>query len=100
MHYSGASFKQNYSIQNSTNASLEDNREAIKNDSTAFGIAAAVLGIVYLISGIFCIDCFNHTAIRQISRIRIAYLKSFIRQEIGWFDVTSGNNNFAVRVTE
>lgn len=90
----------NLSTQNSTNATLEENREAIKNDSIAFGIAVAVFATVSLVSGIFCIDCFNRTAIRQISRIRIKYFQSFIRQDIEWFDVASGNNNFAVRVTE
>lgn len=93
-------YSTNLSSQNRTNATLEENREAIKNDSIAFGIAVAVFATVSLVAGIFCIDCFNHTAIRQISRIRIKYFESFIRQEIGWFDVASGNNNFAVRVTE
>lgn len=56
--------------------------------------------IVHLLAGIFCVDCFNHTALRQTSRIRIEYFRSLMRQEIGWYDVASGNSNFAVRVTE
>lgn len=85
---------------NSTNASWEDNREEIKNDSISYGITTAVCAAVYFLSSIFAVDCFNYTAIRQISRIRIKYFQSFVRQEIGWYDVASGNDNFAVRVTE
>lgn len=101
MHYSGSWFKFHKFINKyRTNASLEVNREAIRNDSISFGITVGLCALVQLLSGIVCIDCFNHTAIRQISRIRIKYFQSFIRQEIGWYDVASGNNNFAVRVTE
>lgn len=60
-------------------------------------ILAAVL---FLIAGIVCTDCFNHTAIRQITRIRIRFFESLMRQEIGWYDIAGDNNNFAVRVTE
>lgn len=53
-----------------------------------------------LISGVICVDAFNHAALRQITRIRIRYFQSLMRQEIGWYDVAGGSNNFAVRLTE
>lgn len=87
--------------QNRTaNATLEENSEEIKNDSIAYGILMTIGSTVHLLAGIFCVDCFNQTAIRQISRIRIKYFQSLMKQDIGWYDVASGNNNFAVRVTE
>ncbi|XP_031622750.1 multidrug resistance protein homolog 65-like [Contarinia nasturtii] len=39
-------------------------------------------------------------AIRQITRIRVEYFKSLMRQEVGWYDVADGKHNFAVRITE
>lgn len=87
-------------LQNSTNATMEENRTEIKNDSIAYGILMTLGSTVHLLAGIFCVDCFNMSALRQITRIRIRYFQSLMRQEIGWYDVASGNNNFAVRVTE
>lgn len=81
-------------------ASVEENRAEIKNDSIAYGILMTIGSVVHLIAGIFCVDCFNHTALRQITRIRIKYFQSLMRQEIGWYDVADGNDNFAVRITE
>lgn len=53
-----------------------------------------------LAAGSFSVDCFNRAAIHQITKIRIKFFESLIRQEIGWFDVADKTNNFAVRITE
>lgn len=82
------------------NATLEDNRAEIVNDSIAFGILLSIVISLQLISGVICVDTFNHAALRQITRIRIRYFQSLMRQEIGWYDVAGGSNNFAVRLTE
>lgn len=59
----------------------------------------ALVALLQLIAGIFSVDLFNYTALKQITRIRIKFLQSLMRQEVGWYDVTSGNN-VAVRITE
>lgn len=72
----------------------------IINDSVSYGILLSVTTLIQLVAGIFAVDGFNQTALRQITRIRIKYFQSLMRQEIGWYDVAGSNNNFAVRATE
>lgn len=79
---------------------MAENRQEIKNDSIAYGILLTLASLLHLLAGIACVDCFNHTALRQITRIRIKFFQSMMRQEIGWYDVTGSNSNFAVRITE
>lgn len=50
--------------------------------------------------GIFCVDCFNRTAIRQVTRIRTKYFESLMRQNIAWYDIAAGKTNFSIRITE
>lgn len=83
-----------------TNATVEENRNEIKNDSVAYGILLASASLLHLIAGIICVDCFNHAALSQINRIRIKFFQSLMRQEVGWYDVAGSNNNFAVRIIE
>lgn len=83
-----------------TNASVKENNQEIINDSISYGILLTITSVVQLIAGIFCVDCFNHTALRQITHIRIKFFQSLLRQDIGWYDVTGNNTNFAVRITE
>lgn len=52
-----------------------------------------------MITGIFCVDCFNYAAMRQVTRIRVKFFESMMRQDVGWYD-TSNGNNIAVRITE
>lgn len=88
------------SLNYRTNATVEENRQEIRNDSVAYGILLALASFMHLLAGIVCVDCFNHTALRQITRIRIKFFQSLMRQEVGWYDVAGTNNNFAVRITE
>lgn len=82
------------------NATAEENRHEIINDSVAYGILLGLASLFHLFAGIICIDCFNHTALRQVTRIRMEFFKSLIRQEVGWYDVAGSCNNFSVRMTE
>lgn len=85
----------------STSTANDDQiKSAIIEDSVAYGILLSVTTLIQLIAGIFAVDGFNQTALRQITRFRIKYFQSLMRQEIGWYDVAGGNNNFAVRATE
>lgn len=80
--------------------SHSENLAEIKNDTISCIILHTLLFLMYFLTGIFAVDCFNHTALRQITRMRIKYFESMIRQEIGWYDVADGSNNYAVRITE
>lgn len=82
-----------------TNASWEVNRAEIVNDSMAYGILMTLTAVLQLLTGVFCVDLFNHTALRQTTRMRIEFFQSLMRQDIGWYDTANGNN-FAVRITE
>lgn len=82
------------------NATDDAIKTEIINDSLSYGILLTLATLIQLIAGIFAIDCFNRTALRQITRIRIKYFQSLMQQEIGWYDVAGSNNNFAVRATE
>lgn len=59
-----------------------------------------LVSVIQFVAGIFSIDLFNYTALKQITRIRTQFFRSLLRQEIGWYDTSSGNNNFTVRITE
>lgn len=83
-----------------TNATWDENAAEIINDGRSFAILLSCSMLIQFIAGIFAVDCFNQAAARQITRIRIEYFQSLMRQEIGWYDVFGSNNNFAVRITE
>lgn len=83
-----------------TNATDKENHEELLNDSIAFLIASIVETVIQLIAGAICVDCFNQTAISQVTRIRIKYFASLMRQDIGWYDTEKGNSNFTVRLAE
>lgn len=90
----------NFINNNRTNATIEENQHEIINDSIAYGILLTSTSVLHLLVGIVSVDCFNHMAIRQITRIRVEYFKSLMRQEIGWYDNADNDHNFTVRITE
>lgn len=55
-------FKYNFQFFFSTNASVEENRLAIIEDSVAYGILMTTVSVFQFVMGIFCIDLFNYTA--------------------------------------
>lgn len=83
-----------------TNATWDENATEIINDGRSFALILSLAMLIQFIAGIFAVDCFNQAATRQITRIRIKYFQSLMRQEVGWYDVFGSNNNFAVRITE
>lgn len=97
----GSIFHNNFQIYSSfrTNATREENLAEIINDSIGYGILKSLIALFYFLTGIVAIDSFNYTALKQITRIRIRFFESLIRQDIAWHDV-SNDNNFAVRITE
>lgn len=82
-----------------TNGTLEENRNEIINDSIAYGVLMLILTILQFIAGIFCVDCFNRAAIRQVTRIRCKFFETLMRQDIAWYDTECGKTNFSVRIT-
>lgn len=45
------------------------------------------------------VDMVNYSALKQISRIRREFLQSVLRQEMAWFDTSTGGN-FVTQLTE
>lgn len=82
------------------NASDADIYDAIIHDSISYAIHTGLSTILQLISGIICVDCFNRTAIRQMTRMRIKFFESVMKQEIAWHDIEGGKSNFTVRIAE
>lgn len=58
-----------------------------------------IVSAIQFVSGIFCIDLFNYTALKQVTRIRTLFFGSLLRQEVGWYDTTK-DTNFAARISE
>lgn len=82
-----------------TNATMDENRSALLEDSVAFGIGAAAISIFQFVFAAISVDILNYSALKQIGRIRQLFLESVLRQDMSWYD-TSTSNNFAVRMTE
>lgn len=83
----------------STNASKEENREAIIEDSIAFGVGSLVGSVAMFLLITVAIDLSNRIALNQINRIRKLFLEAMLRQDIAWYDTSSGSN-FASKMTE
>ncbi|XP_031637889.1 multidrug resistance protein homolog 65-like, partial [Contarinia nasturtii] len=81
-----------------TNASQAENNEEMRNDSIAFVIASLVETAVVIVAGIICVDCFNHAAISQVTRIRIAYFTALMQKDARFYDIEKGKSNFTVRL--
>ncbi|EDV36373.1 uncharacterized protein Dana_GF11993 [Drosophila ananassae] len=82
-----------------TNASKEENREAIIEDSIAFGVGSLVGSVAMFLLITVAIDLSNRIALNQINRIRKLFLEAMLRQDIAWYDTSSGSN-FASKMTE
>ncbi|XP_073848261.1 multi drug resistance 49 isoform X1 [Musca autumnalis] len=82
-----------------TNATYEENMEAIREDSMAFGLGSVAGAIVLLIVIAAAVDILNTVAMKQIGRIRNEYLEAILKQDMSWFDTASGNN-FASQMSE
>lgn len=83
-----------------TNASKEERLDALLEDSTAFGIGCAVGATMQFIFCALSVDILNHVALKSISRIRLRFLDSILRQDMIYYDTSANSENFAVKITE
>ncbi|XP_062136311.1 LOW QUALITY PROTEIN: multidrug resistance protein homolog 65 [Drosophila sulfurigaster albostrigata] len=82
-----------------TNATREENNDALYDDSVSYGILLTIVSVIMFISGIFSVDIFNFIALRQVTRMRIKLFESVMRQDIGWHDLAT-KQNFAQSMTD
>ncbi|XP_021208843.2 multidrug resistance protein homolog 49 isoform X1 [Bombyx mori] len=82
-----------------TNASREENRLALIEDSQAFGVGCTVFSIAQFIIGAISVDLFNVTALRQIERVKTHFLQAVLRQDLTWYDLNT-SMNFATKVSD
>ncbi|XP_059046777.1 multidrug resistance protein homolog 49-like isoform X2 [Achroia grisella] len=82
-----------------TNASAEENRLALIEDSQAFGIGCFVFSVLQFVVGAISVDLFNFAALRQIERVKQRFLQSVLRQDITWYDLNT-TMNFATKVSD
>ncbi|BFG05140.1 multidrug resistance protein homolog 49 [Drosophila madeirensis] len=82
-----------------SNASKEENHQAIIEDSIAFGVGSLVGSVAMFVLITLAVDIANRVALKQIGRIRKVFLEAMLRQDITWYDTTSGTN-FASKMTE
>ncbi|XP_072945637.1 multidrug resistance protein homolog 49 [Epargyreus clarus] len=82
-----------------TNASAEENRLALIEDSQAFGIGCTVFSVLQFIVGAISVDLFNYTALKQIDRVKERFLRAVLRQDITWYDLNT-SMNFATKVSD
>lgn len=81
------------------NATIDENRTEIINDATAYGILMTIVGLVQFAAGIVAVDVFNNTALKQVMRMRVAYFRSLLGQDVSWYDLNK-DTNVAVRISE
>ncbi|XP_049809966.1 ATP-dependent translocase ABCB1-like isoform X1 [Schistocerca nitens] len=74
-------------------------RTAFMDGVRSFSVYNAILGAAAFVLTYVCIFTFNYVAHRQIYRIRDRYLKSALRQDIGWYDLNQ-TGDFASRMSE
>ncbi|CAH2055805.1 unnamed protein product, partial [Iphiclides podalirius] len=82
-----------------TNASAEENRIALIEDSQAFGIGCTVFSVIQFICGAVSVDLFNYAALKQIDRVKEKFLQAVLRQDITWYDLNT-TMNFATKVSD
>ncbi|GBP96098.1 Multidrug resistance protein homolog 49, partial [Eumeta japonica] len=82
-----------------SNASLEENRLALIEDSQAFGIGCMAFSVLQFVCGMLSVDLFNYTALNQINRIKVRFLRAVLRQDIAWYDLNT-SLNFATKIAD
>uniref|UniRef100_A0A1A9X3Q1 ABC-type xenobiotic transporter n=1 Tax=Glossina brevipalpis TaxID=37001 RepID=A0A1A9X3Q1_9MUSC len=82
-----------------TNATHEENMEAIKVDGWAFLLGSVVGSSLQLLTIAISVNVLNRLALKQISRVRKLFFESILRQDMSWYDTNSGNN-FASKMAE
>uniref|UniRef100_A0A1B0D3W1 ABC-type xenobiotic transporter n=1 Tax=Phlebotomus papatasi TaxID=29031 RepID=A0A1B0D3W1_PHLPP len=67
------------------NASWEESRVEIINDSESYLIWLSIMAAVQFVASVLFVDIFNYTALRQITRIRVKFFQAMVRQEMAIF---------------
>ncbi|KAL9297836.1 hypothetical protein ACSQ67_023732 [Phaseolus vulgaris] len=87
-----------YILSEVINAFGDKNSHLTKHDVNMYALrlfcAALGVGLSAFIEGI----CWTRTAERQASRMRMEYLKSVLRQEVGFFDTQTGGTSTTYQV--
>lgn len=73
--------------------------EALYDDSIAYGIGMSIASGGMFIFGVISVDAFNLAALKQVTKMRMNFFESTIRQNIGWHD-TATDQNFALKMAE
>ncbi|XP_047524484.1 multidrug resistance protein homolog 49-like [Pieris napi] len=81
------------------NASHEENMEALVEDGKAMAIGLFVSVFVSLVLCFISVSLISWSALRQITRIRLMFLQSVLRQDMTWFD-TDNEFNLASKMSE
>lgn len=62
------------------------NRSNIQAEANRLMLEICLLGVIGMISGLVMYACWMVTGERQVITCRKEYLKSLLKQDIGWFD--------------
>ncbi|KAJ2945157.1 hypothetical protein O0L34_g9220 [Tuta absoluta] len=82
-----------------SNASREENKKALLEDSVAFGVGCAVFSLIQLVCAAISVDLFNCVALKQIERVKEKFLRAVLRQDISWYDLNT-SMNFATKISD
>ncbi|XP_050514651.1 multidrug resistance protein 2-like isoform X2 [Diabrotica virgifera virgifera] len=64
-----------------------------------FALMNSLIGIGMFVFSYLATVTFNYSAMRQIFKIRSAYLKSILNQDVGWYDINQ-TGDFASRMSD
>ncbi|CAB3225437.1 unnamed protein product [Arctia plantaginis] len=81
------------------NATYEENMLALKEDAKAMAIGLFLSIAISLIFCMLSVGLISWSALRQITRIRMLFLKAVLRQDMSWFD-TDSEFNLASKMSE
>ena len=73
-------------------------RNGFRAGIAQFGWGCSIIGAALWILGYLFVTSFNAAAENQVRRIRSAFLKGILKQDIGWYD-THETGDFASRMT-
>ncbi|CAB3235161.1 unnamed protein product [Arctia plantaginis] len=81
------------------NASYEENMAALLEDAKAIAIGMFLSIVISLFFVVLSVLLVSWSALRQITRIRMKFLRAVLRQDMSWFD-TDSEFNLASKMTE
>uniref|UniRef100_A0A336LJ59 ABC-type xenobiotic transporter n=1 Tax=Culicoides sonorensis TaxID=179676 RepID=A0A336LJ59_CULSO len=81
------------------NATTEENRAEIVQDSKAYGLGSLCVGLFQLTTMAISVYVLNLAAQKQICAIRKKFFQAVLRQDQSWYDLNQ-NDSFAVKLNE